>query len=292
MFTANDNQSPSPMKSPYEEDSSDFTTPRLAKSLKRLKKLQDAPSLTNSLDFSGTNDCTPQRLKKAKGRNCTPEFCDIEEEKNVFNLQSSFTMLLSQSDSMKKSCFQLLNPANESAGYEAFNKLDLNSDNSIHKLGDVKDVTEDCSHFMDYNRYKEDCYQIALLIIKAYFFTFNQRSETLARLFIPECPFEVIKEEMHTFQETIQCLSQTIKNFELDESKLEFLYTNQHNPFIITGSGKAIMMNENILNFTQSFKIALKSSRVVMDKVQDMESIIDNYTIIHTKLMLSPNELN
>lgn len=285
MFSTNDDQSPSPMKSPCEDDGSDFTTPRLAKSLKRLKKLQDAPSLTNSLDFSGTNDCTPQRLKKAKGRNCTPEFCDTEEEKSAFNLQSSFTMLLNQSDSMKKSCFQLLNPTSENTTYENLHKL--NSNNSTPKLRQTNYL-----NFMEDDRYREECYQVGVLIVKAYFFTFNQRSENLARLFIPECPFEVIKEEMHTFQQTIQCLSQTIETFELDESKLEFSYTNQHNPFIVTGSGKGKTMNGGILNFTQSFKIMLKGSRMVIEKLEDIESIIENYTIIHTKLMLSSNDIN
>eukprot|EP00826_Nyctotherus_ovalis_P001451 TRINITY_DN10227_c0_g1_i7.p3 TRINITY_DN10227_c0_g1~~TRINITY_DN10227_c0_g1_i7.p3 ORF type:complete len:284 (+),score=64.18 TRINITY_DN10227_c0_g1_i7:1480-2331(+) len=283
MLTSNDDRSPSPMKSPCEDESTEFTTPRLAKSLKRLKKLQDAPSLTNSLDFSGTNDCTPQRLKKAKGRNCTPDFCDVEEEqKSAFSLQSSFTTLLNQSDSMKKSCFQLLSPAAENATYNSLPKVDVPSAfKSPENL-----------QYMEQGRYKEEYYQIAVLIIKAYFFTFNQRSENLARLFVEECPFEVIKEEMHSFQHTIQCLSQSVKSFELDESRLEFLYTSEHGPFIITGSGKATAMDGSVLTFTQSFKIAFKGASITMEKLPDMESIIENYTIVHTKLMLSPNRVN
>ncbi len=87
-----------------------YTTPRSIKTLKRLQKLQDAPSLTNSLDFTGTNDCTPKQQKKCRGRDCTPEMPEKEDHKLVpdkepqqESLQSAFTTLLNQSDSIGRS---------------------------------------------------------------------------------------------------------------------------------------------------------------------------------------------
>ena len=268
-------------QAPYQDNPNEFTTPRSIKTLKRIQKLQDAPSLTNSLDFTEASDSTPKRQKKSKGRDFTPEIFEPEEDQktSIGGLQSTFTALLNQSDNMKKSCFQLLNPASENSAQEAFCKLTMSSN--------IK-TEEGSTQFPDFIKYKDDCYKIAVSIIRAYFFTFNQRSEVLAKLFIQDCPFEIIKENMHTFQETIQCLSQTIKSFELDESKLEFIYIDNKEPFIITGYGKAFTMNGSILNFTQSFKIGHKGFTLGVANISVIESIVESYAVMHTKLMLSP----
>ena len=293
--------SPSRMESsPSQEGKANgFTTPRSIKTLKRLQKLQDAPSLTNSLDFTGTNDCTPKRQKKSKGRDCTPEFSEREAaaqpETNGFALQSSFTTLLNQSDSMKKSCFQLLNQTTENTARDSLQRLDSALDPygttttafSSIRPGEMFPYHHPASKFKEEQR--DINYQVATLIIRLYYFTFNQRSETLAKLFITDCPFEVIGEESHTFQYTIQCLSQAIKEFELDESTLEFMYVDETTPWVITGSGKAATMDGTALKFTQSFKILPKVKSLIPGKVVDVESAIENYTVIHTKLMISSN---
>eukprot|EP01022_Parablepharisma_sp_SALTPOND_P014539 TRINITY_DN1988_c0_g1_i1.p1 TRINITY_DN1988_c0_g1~~TRINITY_DN1988_c0_g1_i1.p1 ORF type:complete len:525 (-),score=25.61 TRINITY_DN1988_c0_g1_i1:1247-2821(-) len=286
---------PDAMQSPSQEDKAGgFTTPRSVKTMKRLKKLQDAPSFTNSLDFTGTNDCTPKRQRKCKGRDCTPELSERETpEPSSFALQSSFTTLLNQSDSMKKSCFQLLNQASESSAREALHKLDLTSE-SYGGYSSARPGETGAISFPYGTKYKEDQrdrnYQIASMLVRLYFFTFNQRSETLAKVFIPECPFEIIGEEPHTFQYTIQCLSQAIKSFDLDEATLEFLYIDETTPWVITGSGKAVTMDGSTLGFTQSFKVLPKGKGLFPGKVVDVGGVIENYTVVHTKLMISAQQ--
>jgi len=285
----------------HPEKQTGFTTPRSIKTVKRLKKLQDAPSLTNSLDFTGTNESTPKRQKKCKGRDCTPEFQEkeISHDTSSFALQSSFTALLNQSDSMKKSCFQLLNPLTETSARDAFQRLDTIPEGctiepQFNNLPPVAAIpTPPLSLFEATAKYKEDLremnYQISGMMIRLYFFTYNQRSEALGKLFIPDCPFEVIGEESHTFQYTMQCLSQAITNFELDETTLEFMYVDENTPWVMTCSGKAITMDGTALTFTQSFKIAPKSKGIPIGAPLAMESVLENYTIIHTKIMINSN---
>lgn len=157
-----------------------YTTPRSIKTLKRLQKLQDAPSLTNSLDFTGTNDCTPKQQKKCRGRDCTPEMPEKEDHKLVpdkepqqESLQSAFTTLLNQSDSMRKSSFQLLTQASENAARCALQRLDLVSD----PHASMRTVEAGCNQ-------RDRMYQAVQLLVRLYFFAFNQRSETLLKLFV------------------------------------------------------------------------------------------------------------
>ncbi len=155
-----------------------YTTPRSIKTEKHLQKLQDAPSLTNSLDFTGTNDCTPKRQKKCRGRDCTPELADREPAPDpaACALQSAFTSLLSQSETMKKSSFQLLSQSGESAAREAMRRLDLVS---AEAYSSARSATADMEKSV-----RDRQYQVSQMMVRLYFFTFNQRSETLAKLFV------------------------------------------------------------------------------------------------------------
>ena len=189
--------SPSRMDSPSLESKAEgeagYTTPRSIKTMKRLKKLQDAPSLTNSLDFTGTNDCTPQRQKKSKGRDCTPEFCDREQDPACttsvtnYSLQSTFTTLLNQSDTMKKSNFQLLNQVSETSARDTLQRLDSVPEAYAYPTARPPEINPGVPPMMfetGYNGMRERTYQIAQMIVRLYYYTFNQRSETLGKLFV------------------------------------------------------------------------------------------------------------
>ena len=75
----------------------------------------------------------------------------------------------------------------------------------------------------------------------------------------------------------------------MDESTLEFIYSEDGQPSVLTVSGKVVTMADaTVLKFTQSFKVVGRVKGMdPMVKVGDVESIIEHYAILHTKLMIA-----
>ena len=92
---------------------------------------------------------------------------------------------------MKKSNFQLLNQVSESSARDALQRLDLVSNpyaaySSVRASESGNNAGMSILPLFDtgYKANREKTHKIALALIRVYFYTFNQRSETLAKLFV------------------------------------------------------------------------------------------------------------
>ncbi len=186
----------SPWRSPEKEQEreGEFTTPKSMKKPERLRKLQNAPNLTNSFDFTGTNDSTPKRQKKSRGRDCTPGMSglpDIQEDtKSNGKMQAAFTTLLEESDHLTKTRFQLLHPESQRAAMDCLERLDFTRDVSCSDFtlqlplpqSTFPALPEPVSRDGQRERGVEE--EVAEVLVRLYFFTFNGRNESLASLFV------------------------------------------------------------------------------------------------------------